>query len=244
MEPIFEQSLFLDGSRVDCFGRMRLSQILFSIQEVSGAHSAALAAGSDALEKKRLFWAVTRHRVQITRLPRMGETIRVETWPMPATRVAYPRSTVAYDESGNECFRAISLWVLMDADTRKMILPGKSQVVVPGSIRGGELAVPGALVPKTLSGFQRRKVCFSDIDRNGHMNNTRYLDWMADLLPSSFHRGSLPKELIICYHAEAREGQIIEMRYGTDVTGAVQVDGVRSYDGDSGRIFSAKVIYG
>ena len=61
---------------------------------------------------------------------------------MPTTRTAYPRSTIAYDADGKECFRAISLWVLMDTQNRSMVLPGKSGVDVAGLLRGCELAVP------------------------------------------------------------------------------------------------------
>lgn len=241
MEPIYEQSFFVDDSRVDCRGYLKPSQLLFFIQQTSGEHSTALSVGYEELAKRRLFWAVTRHRVQITRWPQSGETIRVETWPMPATRVAYPRSTVAYDEKGRECFRSMSLWVLMDLDTRNMILPGKSEILVPGTVRGGELSVPGALVPKVLAGEEHRRVCYTDLDRNGHMNNTRYMDWVADLLPSSFHRAGTLREFIICYHAEAREGQTLQLRYDTVSQGTVQVEGFRQEE-QSHRIFSARLI--
>ena len=109
MEPIYQKEFEIDDSRVDCFGAMKPSQILYVAQEMGGEHSALMSLDYDTLAKRRLFWAVTRHRVQITRMPRRGETIRVETWPMPTTRVAYPRSVVAYDADGRECFRAISL---------------------------------------------------------------------------------------------------------------------------------------
>lgn len=80
MEPIYQQTLSIDDSRVDCRGYLKPSQLLFFIQETSGEHSTALSVGYEDLKKRRLFWAVTRHRVQIPRLPRSGETIRVETW--------------------------------------------------------------------------------------------------------------------------------------------------------------------
>lgn len=243
MEPIYQQTFLIDDSRVDCRGYLKPSQLLYFIQETSGAHSTALSVGYEDLLKRRLFWAVTRHRVQITRLPRSGETIRVETWPMPATRVAYPRSTVAYDENGNECFRSITLWVLMDLDTRNMILPGKSEILVPGTLRGGELTVPGALVPKTLAGEEKRRVCYTDLDRNGHMNNTRYMDWAADLLPSSFHRVHNLRELIICYHTEAREGQLLTLRYDAVPQDAVQIEGFEEA-APNHRVFTARLIYG
>ena len=183
MEPIYRKDFEIDDSQVDCFGRMKLSQILFVAQEMGGEHSALMALDYDTLARRRLFWAVTRHRVQITRLPHSGETIHVETWPMPTTRVAFPRSVVAYGEDGSECFRAISLWVLMDLDTRNMILPGKSGITVTGTVRGTELAIPAGLIPRQLANSRSRTVCFTDLDRNGHMNNTRYPDMLCDFLP-------------------------------------------------------------
>ena len=241
MEPIYRQTFHINDSGVDRYGRMKPSMVLFCAQEVAGKHSDLLGTGFDDLAAKGIFWAVIRQKVQITRLPMTGETITVETWPMPTTRVAYPRSTVAYDEAGNECFRAVSLWVLMDVNNRSMILPGKSGVEVAGTLRGSELAAPGSLVPKALTNERQRTVCFTDLDRNGHMNNTRYLDWIDDLLPSAFHEGHPAREFTVCYHNEAREGQTLHVSYDLLESGVFQVDAQRS-DGDTlTRVFTAKV---
>ena len=142
----------------DCFGNLKLSTLLYYAQEVAGNHSELLGADYDSLATRRLFWAVTRHRVQITRLPRRGETVTVETWPMPTTKIAYPRSMVAYDAEGNELFRSISLWVLMDLDSRGMVLPGKSGVTVNGCLTGSELALPHSIVPKPMINRDDRRV--------------------------------------------------------------------------------------
>ena len=144
---IHSQTFTLTDMEVDYFGRLKLSSLLYFAQEVAGKHCILLGADYDTLARKNLFWAVTRHRVQITRLPVRGETITVETWPMPTTRVAYPRSMVAYDADGNELFRSISLWVLMNTETRAMVLPGRSGVDVEGTLLGSELTVPHSLVP-------------------------------------------------------------------------------------------------
>lgn len=244
MEPIFQKDFELTDIYVDRYGRLKPSAILLLAQEVAGMHCTELSVDSNTLEKQRLFWAVSRHRVQITRLPRIGETIHVETWPMPTTRVAYPRSMVAYDENGNECFRSVTLWVLMDLDTRNMILPGKSGIIVSGTVRGGELAIPGGLIPKPLGSQQKRTVCFTDLDRNGHMNNTRYLDWTDDLLPSAFHFTNTLKEFTICYLSEAREGQTLNLNWDLPEEKNLQVEGSREEDGNRHRVFSARLIYG
>ena len=243
MEPLYTQNFEITDHYVDCFGRMTPASILLMIQEVAGKHCTALSVDYDTLAKRRMFWAVTRHRVQVSRMPRLGETIRVETWPMPTTRVAYPRSVVAYDAAGNECFRAISLWVLMNLDTRSMILPGKSGISVVGSLRGLELPSPGSLALMDHTQTRQRQVCFTDLDRNGHMNNTRYLNWVSDLLPSAFHQEHEVKEFTICYHAEAREGQLLDLSWDFPQEDCLQVDARRADSNQGERVFSARLLY-
>ena len=246
MELLYQQDFHINDAAVDRFGRLKPSMLLFYVQEVAGIHATSLGAGFDALMAKNLFWAILRTRVQITRLPCSGETITVQTWPMPTSRVAYPRSVVAYDAAGNEIFRAISLWCLMDASTRAMVLPGKSGVMVEGQLRGNELALPGSLAIKGLDNTLSRTVLFSDLDRNGHMNNTRYMEWCSDLLPSAFHDGHTPEEFTICYHAEALEGESLNIGYQMNGDGILQVDAWRADASENplhNRVFTAQVRY-
>jgi len=243
---IYSQKFTLTDLEVDCFGKLKLSTLLYYAQEVAGKHCVLLGADYDTLAAKNLFWAVIRHRVQITRLPVRGETITVETWPMPTTRVAYPRSMVAYDAEGNELFRSISLWVLMDTETRAMVLPGKSGIAVAGTLRGNELAAPNSLQPGKDGIGTERTVTYSCLDRNGHMNNTRYLDWVDDLLPSSFHREHHAQEFVICYLSEAREGQTLRLNWNLSPEDCLQVDALRCPDSEADlptRVFAAKLLF-
>ena len=243
MKPIYTQYFTVNDSAVDRYGRLKPSMILFYAQEIAGRHCDQLSVDYDTLALKNMFWAVTRHRVQITRLPMRGETVRVETWPMPTTRVAFPRSVVAYDEAGNEVFRSISIWVLMDLNTRAMILPGKSGILVEGTLRGTELSFPLGLPAKILSNNRKRTVCFTDLDRNGHMNNTRYFDWIDDLLPSAFHEDHPVKEFTVCYFSEAREGQELDLYWDFDSDGCMHMDAHRQENGRDERIFAARVLF-
>ena len=243
MEPIYSQNFTLTDVHVNCFGRLKTSMLLYFIQEVAGKHFEQLSMDYDSLESRGLFWAITRHKVQITRIPRHSETIRIETWPMPTTRVAYPRSVVAYDEQGNECFRAITLWVLMDLQNRAMVLPGKSGIEVAGTLRGNELSSPLGLPAKALRSRKSRTVAFTDLDRNGHMNNTKYLDWLDDLLPSSFHGAKEVKELTLCYLNEAREGQDLVLDWDFLEENTLFMDAHRDTGEKTDRVFAAKILY-
>ena len=244
MQPIYVKEYEVSPVAVDAFGRLKASRILAFLQDVAGDHSAVLGTAQEQLIDKNLFWAVIRHRVQITRTPRSGEKLRLETWPMPTTRTAYPRSTIAYDEAGNECFRSISLWILMDARTRAMVLPGKSGVEVGGLLRGCELQVPSSLIPRDMRECQTRQVRFTDLDINGHMNNCRYLDWVEDLLPAPFHKNHEIREFTLCYMSEVTEKEQVQLHWDLGEGPVLTVEACRQGEdvpAAHSRVFSAKV---
>lgn len=240
MDNIFRQIYEISPIHLDCHGRVKPSALLFFAQEAAAGHCVELGLDWQTLAQKNLFWAVIRQRVQISRLPAAGETITVETWPMPTTRSAYPRSTVGYDENGQELFRCISLWVLMDTRTRSMILPGKSGVDVPGILRGNELEPPRSIPPTAGKNIYSRRVDCLDLDRNGHMNNARYLDWIDDLLPSAFRKENPVREFSICYLSEALEDQELTINWELDAASILQVSACRE---EQDRVFTAQILF-
>ena len=90
MEKIYCKKMRLPNVAVDCFGRMKASWLLACVQEAAGEHSQLLGASNGEYNGRQVFWAVSRHRVQIKRLPGAEEVITIKTWPCPPTRVAYP----------------------------------------------------------------------------------------------------------------------------------------------------------
>ena len=78
------------------------------------------------------------------------------------------------------------------------------------------------------------------------MNNTRYLDWIDDLLPSAFHQDHPVAEFTVCYLSEAREGDPMQLEWDTLEDGALLVEGKRlsAADGEKpSRIFAAKLSF-
>ena len=243
MEPIYRDTFLISDVQCDRYGRLRPSAICWFVQEIAGRHCVLLGTDWDTLAKQNMFWAILRHSVHIRRMPMKGETITVETWPMPTTRVAFPRNVVAFDQDGNELFRSISIWVLMDTVTRAMILPGKSGVDVPGLLQGSELEMPASIPPAGLMGGQSRQVRFTDLDINGHMNNCRYLDWAWDLLPSHFHKDRTLQAFTLGYLSEAREGDSLLQQLETGEDGTVKLEISRPEGEKNTRIFCARLMY-
>ena len=199
----FEMNFTLPRERYDEQGILKPSAMLYMCQVAAGEQCKLLSLDWDTLQKRNLFWAVIRVRSQICRLPQFEETVRVVTWPMVTTRSAFPRTTEGYDKEGNLLFRVTNLWVLVDTVKRGMLLPGRSGVELDGIELGRELPLPGSIYPEELPNRTPRRVQQEDIDRNGHVNNTRYIDWMTELLGEAAPQ---LKDLHVVYHNEALLG--------------------------------------
>lgn len=231
MTVIYRKMYTVPSAECDKYGNWTLSALLHQVQEVSGAHCDALGLSRSCLAEKGLFWAVLRHRVVIDRLPERGEILTLQTWPMPQTRTAYPRGVRAVDREGNVLFQTASLWVLMDIQSRAMVLPGKSGITVPGEDVPGALSLPQSVHP----GITDRQILWTvraaDLDQNGHVNNASYVAHTEKL----WQEEKTPKELTLCYLAENRLGQQITLSYGWDENGRFAVDGSRPRTDDPTR---------
>ena len=89
----------------------------------------------------------------------------------------------------------------------------------------------------------KKQVTYSLLDENGHMNNTRYMDWLDDLLPSGFHKAHRVQEFTLCYMNEAMEGDEIDLHFALTDGPVLTVDAQRQTDAGTDRIFSAQAIY-
>lgn len=245
MDLLFRQKVTVQPEDFNNYGNFKLSSLLYYVQEVSGSHCNGFGCDWDSLKEKGMFWAVLRHRVCIHRLPEKEETFTIETWPLPMTRVAYPRAVRALDEKGQVLFESMSLWVLMDRTTRAMILPAKSGVNVPGMVRQIEISQPTSLMPQTHENEVLWSVTEEDLDKNRHVNNTVYMD-RAEQLTNAFGSNCSPKEFTICYLSEVRLGQTITLGWTGSDREVLTFDGNRPREDDpskSERVFAAKLLF-
>ena len=119
-------------------------------------------------------------------------------------------------------------------------------IYMEGTAFGTELANPTSLLPVTGDRSVYRQVGYTELDRNGHMNNTRYMNWVDDLLPAAFHREHPVRQFSICYMSEVREGEELLLDWRLSDGPELLVDAYREMTEDgkkNARVFSAKVIF-
>ena len=195
----------------DPFGRLRLRALLRMIQESSCAHTALLGVGQETLRARGAFWALSRMRVTIDRLPKIGETVRLSTWPGDTAHTVFPRFYRLCGENGETLLAGAALWLLMDEASRRMALPGPLGVRVDGVQTGCEPPLPGPLHCAELPEAAARTARYSQIDQNGHMNNTCYPDWLDDLFSPGHHAAHVWRDVQINYQTEIPCGATVAL---------------------------------
>ena len=153
-------------------------------------------------------WVLSRTELVMDRYPALGETIRAQTFPTPNKRWFFPRYFLFYDEKDRVIGKAGTLWLLMDFAERKMAisqgvlgrLPDNADITPPLGMPGNIPLLEGDPLPLT------REPAYTDIDINGHVNNTRYADWLCDALGLEVMREYEIARLVIHYTREMLPG--------------------------------------
>ncbi len=211
MLKTYQENFTVRSYQTDLNARMKPSALLSVMQEAAGQHSEKLGVGRNALLSKNAAWVLTRVEVDMDRYPAFEETFSVETFPMPTRRCFFPRYFVFKNAAGGEIGRAATLWVLLDLTTRRMIMPDLVKGYLPDNsdlIAPLGLPAPVTEVSGTLDTVIRVP-CYSDIDFNGHVNNTRYLDWCCDALGISAMRNACISHFAVNYDTEVLPEQQI-----------------------------------
>ena len=216
MNGYFEQSYFLRAADTDLNGEWRASGIFLAMQEAGGMHCEGYNLGMAALREQNIAWVVSRAHVRMDRLPRIGETVTVRTWPKPPQHFFFPRYYQFFVQ-GQPVGNAATLYVQLDLTTRRMAKPwlgGNDELTCdlepPMPLPGG---IPTMDAPaETLE----RAAKYSDLDVNGHVNNTRYLDWFCDSFATEHHRAWALRDVLIHYNREIRPEEVAALTLQTD----------------------------
>ena len=213
MENVLTQTLSLKSRDCDFTGRWKPSEIFTAMQELASEHAAILGAGYSVLRSVNLAFALTRSELHMDRYPRIGEKVVCHTWPAPVMKWMFPRYFVFETESGEQLGYAGTIWVLMDLTERKMVTPAALPSPIPTSDRKPPLRMPGKAAGLTGEGVRRDYLPgYSELDINGHVNNTRYVSWMCDALGVELLTEKCVKSLIVNYSHELLPGQEIVLR--------------------------------
>ena len=181
---IQEKTYKVELSDVDFKQELKFSALANKLQDLAHIASHTLGIGFETIyEKYGVVWALVRMRVDLKRNPKLGESLYIQTWAPKPKSLQFERDFMVRDESGEIIIRVVTAWVIIDYQTRRIkkattILPeAYEDPGIERAINGalGKIKANGELIPK-----YQKVIGYSDIDLNGHLNNSKYVDFIMD----------------------------------------------------------------
>ena len=187
---IYEQALTTRWHDTDATLCVRPSQLLVYMQEMAFAHLDSVGRNLDSMRyEEQLAFILTRLTLRFYHPLHPQQTVTAQTWVSEGRGMNFPRYFRVKDADGAVAAEGASSWVLIDLKTH---LPVRASSFDYGFSPEEPLpfSTPRRFeVPETMIEVGRRRIVYSDIDYNGHMNNTRYPDMVCDYLPE----GTVPR---------------------------------------------------
>ncbi|WP_315010308.1 acyl-[acyl-carrier-protein] thioesterase [uncultured Streptococcus sp.] len=217
----YQMKMKIPFDMADMNGHIKLPDVILLSLQVSGMQSIELGVSDKTiLEDYNLVWIITEYDIEVARLPRFAEEITIETEALSYNRLFCYRRFTIYDETGQELIHMMATFVLMDRDSRK-VHAVEPEIVAPYQSDFDKKLIRGPKYESLDEPISKDyHVRFYDLDMNGHVNNSKYLDWIFEVMGADFLTQYIPKKINLKYVKEVRPGGVI--------TSAVERTGLES----------------
>lgn len=199
---MYEKKYRIESSDVDQHLNVKLSSLMRMMQDVATTHAEILEVGKESTIDRGMYWVITRYGVTILRAPKYLEIVNVITYPGDDMKFIFPRYFEIRSEKGELLVKASTTWMILDKNTHRVVMKPFGDSHLPGEHHEGEEPIPRKAIGDKVEFIEDRKVRYSDIDLNGHLNNTKYIEYVLDMKPTSFYKENHIKHIIINYEKE------------------------------------------
>ncbi len=216
LEAKLIQEYALRESDFDCNGRIRISAILELFQDIAGHHATLLSCSGDDMLKKGLLWVLVSIRLKILKQPSKHTAVKLVTWPLEQKGIRFGREYKVFNEDDELIILGSSKWAFIDLHTRKLarasdVYPTEFKYCTEKTFESDER------IPNFDEPYGTHSVVpqFTHLDSNGHVNNTKYADFIMDALFAD-DRAPIVTEFQIDYKSEVLYNEQLNISYKHD----------------------------
>lgn len=162
-------------------GQLTLPALFHFLQECAWENARANNFGYEFLEKNNAYWVLSRVLVQMDEYPQWRDEIEIKTWAKGVDRFFAIRDFQIY-KNGKTIGNVTSYWLIVDKDKKRPRKPEDFNFVHENFLRESaiEQKPEKIKIDIDLTKNEERKVFYSDIDVNQHVNNATYVRWILD----------------------------------------------------------------
>jgi acyl-ACP thioesterase len=215
---IIQEKFRLRFSAVDPSDRLALAPTLDLFQEIASDHAEDLGVGREAMSVTGQVWILSRISVQWDTRPKWRDSLTVRSWPRGSDKLFALRDYDIRDQEDRPLVRGRSGWIILDREKRRPLRPQAVMESLPrneglDALPDGpvSLSFPGAGEEGAGVKAGERRAAYSDIDYNGHVNNTRYIEWIQDIVEPGILERAARMRLDVNYLNEVKLGGTVEL---------------------------------
>ena len=208
---MYTKNYYIGSNDVDQFLDLKLPSFFRMMQDIATEHAEVLNIGKANTIDKGLYWVITRIEIEIIEMPKYLQTVTLKTYPGDDLRFIFPRYFQLEDEKGKILIKASSTWAVLSRETHRVCLNPFPGLKAPTEHLEGEQPLPGKCEASDCKLVETRKVRYSDIDLNGHLNNTKYIDYIVDIHDSDFYKKNNIKHFLINYEKELKDNNEVSI---------------------------------
>ncbi|MBE6636008.1 MAG: hypothetical protein E7617_07420 [Ruminococcaceae bacterium] len=202
----YTKKIDVDVHDLDFNGVCRLSSLMRYIQSTAELQLADNGMSYDVLKDSKKAFILSKIKLEFYASVGAEETVNVQTFPCISRGYGFIRCYGIY--RGEEVIgRAISVWALVDTENRSLIRVSDFDLKLE-TYDPWNMSIDRFRLPTTVAQVGKYKVAYSDIDRNRHVNNTKYPDIFANFLPMNRR---MIDEITISYVNEAQFGDELDV---------------------------------
>lgn len=227
--------------------KLSINDLLKMTSDIAVEHYNRIGLSRDYLLEQGFAILVSRCSFKIHRMPIENEPITIDTWENKPEALQLFRSYEIKDKDGNILVSGLSSWLLVDP-VKRSIMPTKKFTLrqLPQTAKEPDCMKPSKISePENLEVLGERTIRYSDLDANGHTNNSRYAAFIMDALPAEYQSKTI-KDFKINYSKEAFLGKELTIKAGFNKTDTdnEQSDVVTIIaEHDEGKCFEAELYY-
>lgn len=176
--------------------RLTLDGILNYFQDSSTFHSEDIGNGMEVVESLQRVWVLSSWQIVVNEYPKIGEHIKLGTWPYDFNRFLGGRNFIMYGDDGRVLAYANSLWTYLNSENGR-----------PARVDDRILELY-TLEPKYDMDYADRKIALPEemtaqnafpvevyhLDTNHHVNNGQYVKMAGVYLPHGFEIAQMRAE--------------------------------------------------
>ena len=197
----------VDVHDVDFNGVAKTSSILRYIQTAAQCQLTDGGMSYDSLKNKNRAFLLSRLKLEVLRPLRAYAPLTAITYPCESRGYSFLRC-YAIESDGEPIARAISVWALIDTETRGLVRVNDFNLNLPLLPQNG-LVLGAMKLPSALTDVGGYGVHYGDVDQNRHMNNTKYPDMYSNFLPLE---NKMIRSITINYSNEAKIGEKLRVQ--------------------------------